>query len=393
MTETQKATELLDTIIDQLDIPVFYYRKAADRHRSIGEWLCRSESRLACFQPHVSPQGSFRYGTVIRPLSIKAEYDLDNVTTFVIAKTTITQKQLKHLYGDELRAYANAHNMLNPVEEMNRCWRMRYEDEVEFHLDSLPSLVEEPTVIAAIVGRGVPFHIAERAVAITDNRHPLYEQITNMWPSSNPRGFARWFEQKARTIALPRMRQLVEQRFYAAIEDVPPYEWKTPLQRSIQILKRHRDVMFEQTPDLAPISMILTTLSSHAYSGEADIFAATSNILDKMPRYINQSYPRIPNPADPVEDYADKWKKKPELEKNFWLWHSKAKADFSKLTINLDEQKLQFSIRNMFRVDLSRRQLERFSDRSSSPIAKSVVSAVAISNPPRPWSDNDTNRV
>ena len=37
--------------------------------------------------------------------------------------------------------------------------------------------------------------------------------------------------------------RLVESRAYAKVDDVPPYEWKTPLQRSIQIMKRHRDVM------------------------------------------------------------------------------------------------------------------------------------------------------
>ena len=50
------------------------------------------------------------------------------------------------------------------------------------------------------------------------------------------------------------MRQLVERRLYASVEDVPPYEWKTPLQRSIQILKRHRDVMFRDEPRRAPRS-------------------------------------------------------------------------------------------------------------------------------------------
>ena len=75
------STKLLDTIVDHLDIPKSYYEKAAARHKSLGEWLCRPESKVAAFQPHVSPQGSFRYGTVNRPLIATEEYDLDNVTT------------------------------------------------------------------------------------------------------------------------------------------------------------------------------------------------------------------------------------------------------------------------------------------------------------------------
>ena len=44
-------------------------------------------SRLKQFNPRVSPQGSFRHGTVVRPLFEDAEYDLDNVTTLEMFKT------------------------------------------------------------------------------------------------------------------------------------------------------------------------------------------------------------------------------------------------------------------------------------------------------------------
>ena len=134
------VTKLLDTIVDSLDIPKSYYQKAVDRHRSLGEWLCRAESRVAAFQPNVSSQGSFRYGTVVRPLLAGGEYDLDNVTTLELPKTAMTQKQLKHLYGDEVKDYAKSHGMLEPVEEKNRCWRLHYSDEATFHLDTLPCI-------------------------------------------------------------------------------------------------------------------------------------------------------------------------------------------------------------------------------------------------------------
>jgi hypothetical protein len=39
------------------DIPASDYRKAAARHRSLAEWLCRPKSKVAVFKPHVSAQG------------------------------------------------------------------------------------------------------------------------------------------------------------------------------------------------------------------------------------------------------------------------------------------------------------------------------------------------
>jgi hypothetical protein len=384
------VSKLLDTIVDNLDIPKSYYEKAVERHRSLGEWLCRTESKVAAFQPNVSPQGSFRYGTVNRPLVQSGEYDLDNVTTLQLAKTAMTQKELKRLYGAEIEGYAKAHGIVAPVEETNRCWRLVYSDEVPFHLDTLPCIVEERDVILAITSRGVPQQLAALAVAITDRRHPQYEQITRALLSSNPGGFAVWFEQRTRPWALVRMRQLVERGLYASVEDVPPYEWKTPLQQSIQILKRHRDVMFRDDPGVGPISMIITNLAACAYAGETDLFSAVTNIVERMPQYVSPTRPRVPNPADPAEDYAEKWAKNPTLESNFWVWHTQVRTDFAKLPAFLTDNRLFADVRSTFRVDLTQDQLKQFEPCNVRPTPPVVRTAPVLSIPtaPRPWGDN-----
>jgi len=297
MTENSTVNILLQSILRAIEIPRSYYEKAVARHRSLGEWLCRPESMVVAFAPAVVPQGSFRYGTVVRPVMPTQKYDLDNVTTLQIAKTRMSQKELKNLYGAEIKAYAIAHKMTDPVEERNRCWRLFYADEFSFHLDSLPCVPEDQQVVEAIIGSGVPVHLAAVAVAITDKRHPQYEQISSALFSSNPRGFAAWFEECARSWALPRLRELVKSNLYASVENVPAYEFKTPLQQAIQILKRHRDVMFRNNPNLAPISMIITNLAAHAYEGELDLYAALTNIVEKMPYFVRSERPRIPNPS------------------------------------------------------------------------------------------------
>lgn len=383
-------TKVIDAIVDRLDIPKSYYRRAAERHKSLGEWLCRPNSAVAHLNPTVASQGSFRYGTVIVPVHTNWEYDLDNVAILQLAKTALTQKQIKDVYGSEIKGYALAHGM-QPPEEKNRCWRLHYSDEVKFHIDSLPSLVEEQTVINAIISRGVPPHLAALAVAITDKRHPEYQTITRALLSSNPRGFAAWFEERTRPWAGARIKKLVEQRFYASVEDVPPYEWRTPLQRSIQLLKRHRDVMFRDNPSGAPISMIITNLSAHAYSGEPEIGSALTNILESMPQYVRDMRPRVPNPADPAEDYADKWTKNPMLEQNFWTWHAQAKADLANLSDLIGSSRLAERIRQIFAVDLTADDLKKLGISENSPTMPLVRSAPALSirTAPRPWSNRD----
>lgn len=391
LTDTGLERRYLELLVETLDIPLSLYERAVKRHQSLGEWFCRDTSRLKQFNPRVSPQGSFRHGTVVRPLVEDAEYDLDNVTTLDMSKSAITQKRLKELYGLEMRDYAEAHGMLAPLEEKNRCWRLRYADQEKFHLDSLPSLAEEEGVIFSLRVRNVPEELARRAIAITDRRHPAYANISNAWLTSNPRGFARWLESKMGPLADARRLDLVARRVYAKVEDVPSYELKTPLQRGIQLLKRHRDVMFAYNPEVAPISMILTNLAGRAYDGESDVYLAVRGILSRMLNLVREERPYVPNPTHPAEDYADKWSKDPRLERNFRLWHAQASKDFEQLPVLGDAVSLKAATKRSFRVDLTDDHLKRLGLPSAAPPAMitSAAPIVRISSAPRPWGRED----
>ena len=156
-TPSRELSQLLEFVVEYIDIPESLYQKARARHHSLGDWLGRPGSLLAKFDPDVRPQGSFRYGTVTRPILDDEEYDLDNVCLLRnLSKLALTQEQLKKLYGDEIKAYAKAHNMTSPVEECNRCWRLPYADEVRFHLDTLPCVPEHDLVKQLIEQRVAP---------------------------------------------------------------------------------------------------------------------------------------------------------------------------------------------------------------------------------------------
>lgn len=379
---TELRAQLLDAIVAYLDIPKSYYEKAAARHRSLYDWLVRPESTVAAFDPDVRPQGSFRFGTVIRPIFVEDEYDLDNVCLLsLLDKSLLTQEQLKELYGNEVKAYARAHNMLAPVSEHNRCWRLHYADEANFHLDSLPCVPAEQSLVESILQRGVDCDLARRAVAITDRKHPRFREICLDWLTSNPRGFAHWFESRA---ALGRRRVLREGQLRASVEDVPPYEWRTTLQRSIQLLKRHRDVMFRKQRELAPISMIITNLAAHAYNGEENLYEALRNIVDGMPSFISPTWPRVPNPTLPSEDYADKWSKDGRLEQKFYEWHAAVSADLDNLVSSLGTSDLPDLVGSRFEIKLSTDEVRGFG-RSASIRVVSAAAPVSIPRASRPW--------
>ena len=190
-----------------------------------------------------------------------------------------------------------------------------------------------------------------------------------------------------RSVATGRMETLVKASVYASVDEVPAYAWKTPLQRSIQLLKRHRDVMFCEQQEIKPISMILTTLAARAYDGEEDLAEAIENILNRTPSWVNTKCPRVENPINPAEDFADKWQQNEQLEKSFWQWHTQAKADFRNLTEIRTANQLQEFVERKFRTQLSHQcAQESLEQRSAGLGAEIVAPTVFINSGPKPWS-------
>jgi hypothetical protein len=225
------------------------------------------------------------------------------------------------------------------------------------------------------------------SVAITDKRHPWYEQISADWNRSNPRGLGGWFEAQARPAAAARIADLVRKMEYRSIDEVPSYRWKSPLQQAVKILKRHRDVMFRENPEWAPISMIITILAARAYRGELLLKDALEGIVARMPQFVSTSKPRIPNPVNPWEDFADRWASDRRYEENFWAWHSAVRADLANLPGALAKGKVATEVRTVFKVDLTEKQLQSLGTATAASIPAEPRTGPMIHIPegPRPW--------
>ena len=385
---THDRNLVVEKAVDLLDIPRSYYDRAVQRYESIGAWLHRPESKVAVFDPAVYSQGSFRLGTVIRPLLPREEYDLDIICEVQArSKADLSQKQLKDLVGEELRLYAEANHLKAPVKECPRCWRFNYADEVSFHIDTVPSVPEDEEFILNLVRVGVGADLARRAIAITCQSHEQYTVICPDWPSGNPSGYAQWFERQFAERALRKRRLLLSEGLYASVEAVPLYALKTPLQRAVQFLKRHRDVMFRDSVALKPVSIIITTLAALSYEGEEELYEALRGILDRIPQHVQKLSPRIGNPVNPAEDFADRWKGKPELEKHFWLWYESAIRDFEAIASETSAGQLQKLSESRLAAKMSDETAKSLLGTSTAKEAAVVAPSIVIANPPKPWSN------
>jgi hypothetical protein len=391
------GSKAMSLIADAIEIPEGAYLSAERRYQDIGDWFGRTNSEILQYDPRIFPQGSFRLGTVVRPINGNESYDLDVVCELKegITQSTSSQQQLKELVGREVESYRKFRN-LKEKEEKHRCWRLQYQTEMKFHIDILPCIPEDESrrsgIKAAMIKSGAQGLLAgslsELTVAVTDNTHPNYRVVNNGWNICNPEGYARWFESR-----MKQAKSFLEMRAIAAkeasIDQLPIYHWKTPLQRCVQLLKRHRDNMFRLYPSGKPISIIITTLAAQSYSGEVDIDETMENILTGFEGLVAHNSPRIPNPVNPSEDFAEKWTTSEgfsqALEDNFWQWLEQAKADFTKIRASDSMQFVSEQANLRFATDLKVTSIAGALGVSSpSIIFKPEVHQ--INNPPKPWS-------
>ena len=339
MIDQKKFAKFLEKIAETLDIPPGKYRDAVDRYRTAGQWLENGRYPQCTSVPTIYPQGSFRLGTVVRPIRNEAEadYDIDLVAEFPIEKSLTTAESVKTMVGTRLRENSVYRTMLDT--EGKRCWTLQYaeKDGAGFHIDILPGIPESPR----------QYH-GDTSLAITNKREGVYS-----WSASNPKGYGYWFDQKNREVFIRKrieQQQAIQKRapeLYARIEDVPDALVRTPLQQSIQIAKRHRDMYFNNAAHChAPISIIITTLSAHLYGGEDDVYLALSGIIHKLATYsdlmehgaVDPAYNLIQrtldgkwyigNPANPEENFADRWHENNHARaRAFFAWITKFQED------------------------------------------------------------------
>lgn len=302
----QRFFDLLTNIADAVDIPEDLYEEATLKYEQVGIWLAEDDGDLGRFTPDIYPQGSFKLGTVVRPVNALCEYDIDLVCHLDLAKDSITQKDLKERVGKRLKANPEFAKVLTPS---RRCWNLTFPK--QFHLDVLPAIanVEQPPT----------------GILLTDTE-------LSRWQKSNPKEYSEWFF-RAMTAQFQRARAELAKSLNASVEDVPEWRVKTPLQRAIQLLKRHRDVLFEDNEN-RPVSIIITTLAAHAYRNEATVSETLSNLASNMPRYIENRNGRwwVANPVEPDENFADKWNEKPERRNAFINWLAVVQQDVANVS-------------------------------------------------------------
>lgn len=388
-----------------LDISPSMHQYTVQRYSAISEYI-NSHGINANFYP----QGSFRTGTVVRPVKdgVETDFDIDVVCELSTSKDAITPQAVKQSVGAVLRESEMYGKKLQPEED--RCWTLKYDAEliagIGLKLDVVPCVKETQKQILVLQSKNVPLEFAEQAVAITEKGHGTY-----FWQASNPGGYGDWFDQINRRYLMINLQDrkaqfLRENRnLFAAtatIEDVPDYYIKSSLQRVIQLIKRHRDIYYGRLrngKNLRPISAIITTMAAKIAADATvyqidELLAYVVTGMENYASLLNNRAPKtrffgdradiiqrkehrwvISNPVNPEDNYADSWTN--ETAEAFFRWVSALKNDFV-LTPTDNEAKYFSSLKSGLGLTFVERTLpDSKSNLSSNP--KPIV------NQAKPW--------
>lgn len=396
MLDAEQYNQFLVRIAEEIDIPPSKYQQAVDRYESVGKWLEGGDYPKCIEEVSIYPQGSFKLGTVTRPLKQgkEANFDIDLVCELPILKNDTTPHDVKDMVRQRLLRHKTYAGMLD--EEGKRCWTLNYaeQDGIGFHLDVLPAVPDIK-------------YLDDTSIAITNKGDYEYS-----WSASNPRGYAQWFYEKntiAYLLTEHKQKLQIQQKasdFYASIDEVPDQLVRTPLQRAIQLMKRHRDERFNLGNIIknAPISMIITTLAAHLYQNETDVLSTLQEIITKLQAHavllegklVEASLATkgliqlkfdgtwyIGNPVNPDENFADRWHEDDHAKaRAFFDWVRWLHEDYIAVTSYYNPKDIEETLTRGLGAGLVVKHLDLLGlDNIVSP----RLPHIHISSAPKPW--------
>lgn len=350
---------ILNFISEKVDLDRTRFQQAEKSYQAVSDWLGGSSSDLNQLEVDFFSQGSFSLGTIVKPLV--EDFDLDFVC-LLNKGLDLTSQEAYQIVGERLKENTTYKDIL---EQKNRCWRLNYAG--DFHMDIVPAIPDNQSGRSAIL---VP------------------DKYINNWTASNPKGYIVWFQSMvdAQSVLNPELTLIKKTH---EVEGIPEYYRKNQLQKIIQLLKRHRDVMFENDHNnIKPISIIITTLAGLSYGMNRfnnDLFDSMIQMVKFFPNLVKATSPRIPNPVNSYEDFADKWKEYPEREVAFFEWLSKLEEDLELIAFSESNLIVRDHLAEIFKISPESFLQEKTNEYESKKNSGSIFNVGHRQDPSKKW--------
>ena len=346
---------VLAEIAINIQLPPGLHAKAVDRYEAVRRYIERLgsplEGRVDCFYP----QGSMRIDATISTRGTDDEYDID-----IVAEIGGRDDGPEALL-DDLEA-ALVGYPVGKIVRQTRCITLYYADGM--HLDVTPArrtaLKEKQGVIAhAKKGANVdpPRYVAMNAFAFGD-----------------------WYS--ARTPVEERFAKALSRRLYeqagipfaadADVHDVPdqtPLIIKSVTTVALQLLKRHRNILYANETGRLPPSILLSCHAGHAAQpgmGLADMVIRQARWTARAIDSAAQSgrLLSVPNPEYPAEMFTDRWPETQAQQTGYSRrLHALAQGLEAAQKGNVQLEDLQIWLREQFGERVVTRSVKAFNER------------------------------
>lgn len=293
--------DLLDKMAESLQLDDTRYDRMKQTYEAVKNWIESDETFFKPYKYDVYPHGSVRTLTTVKPYK-KDEFDLD----VALQLTNDTPHTPDRIYKELKRRLEESERYKAIMQLKNRCIRLDYSG--DYHMDILPGIQQE--------------YWDKDKIRIPDRE-------LGHWVSSNPRGYANWFLDKANTVTS----SILEKALRAENLPTDNFKYKKPLQRAVQLIKRYRDIYFNDNDEFRTSSIILTTIAGQYYNGEESIFETVENIVNSIEKHIGNPQQRLKvlNPVNKDEDFTDKWDSEPNYYEEFKKFAKHLRSEWEKL--------------------------------------------------------------
>lgn len=344
---------ILAEVAINLQLPPGLYRKAVERYGAVCRHIDRPGSplagRVACFYP----QGSMAIDATISTRGTDDEYDIDAVAEIIGGSEG--PEALIDLLEKALEGYP-----VDRMERKTRCITLYYADGM--HLDVTPARRLAPKE-------------KEGAIAHAKKGHPAEHRYVPM----NAYAFCEWY--KRRAPVEERFALALNGRLYrdhgvafaaAEVEEVPeqtPLIIKSVTTVALQLIKRHRNILYAGEAGRMPPSVMLSCHAGHAASpgkGLADMVMRqarwTARAIDNAAS--NRRLLDVPNPEFTAERFTDRWPENQNQQQHYAeALHALADGLQAARERGRQLEDLQVWLREQFGERVVTRSVKAFNDR------------------------------
>ncbi|GJD87295.1 hypothetical protein BHAOGJBA_0795 [Methylobacterium hispanicum] len=302
---------LLVDIAVRVQLPPGLHEKACGRGESVCRHMDRKGSPLENRVRRYYPQGSMRIDATISTRGTDEQYDLDYVAELDVHHLAPPGAVLDLVY-EALRDYPT----LKPVERQTRCVTVFFADGM--HVDVTPSSL-------------LPYG-GERESHIfhANPDKPAHEQ---RHVPMNAFGFGDWYN--ARTPVERRFADAVNRRIAEAagieiradaqFDEVPdqvPLIVKSVTTVALQLIKRHRNVVYAGEKGRIPPSVMLSCIAGEVASPGLPLSEMVIRLARAIARKLNAASARrekvsVVNPVFPKDCFTDRWPENLRQQDNY----------------------------------------------------------------------------